>query len=329
VLEADISAQIRKCVDGGAAPVSLAEITERATAAGRPLPHRPVKRRSWLGISATGLAAAGIAAGLVVSQIGGAPNTTAGPRHADVKQHAEVKRAALDAATLKHLASASRSAMSTSGRVLISYNTTGDPSGSFGQPGSINQAGTDDYAFDGSSWRDSSYSKQVGYNGSSAINEFVGGQYYGFFPINSPKPQWEHAIGPDAKETINVPDPRTLLGVLSLRARFVGDGYTTVGGIRVEHLRATTPGNVSVAMLGQIALEGGAASRVASLDLWVDASGVVRQATAAVTAPQTITAQNGTHTFTMTTVDKVDFVQIGQPQHLTAPTSFITVVPKG
>lgn len=326
---ADIPAQIRKCVDEGAAPVSLAEITARATAADRRLPHRPVKRRRWLGVSATGLAAAGIAAGLVISQASGAPVTTAGSRHADVR-HADVKQAVLDAATLKHIASVSQVAMTT-GQVLISYNSTGDPSGSFGQPGSIDQSGTDDFAFDGSSWRDSFYNKQVGYNGSTAINEFVGGQYYYFFPIFTPKPQWEHAIGPDAKENINnIPDARTFLGVLSPSAGFAADGFTTVGGIRVEHLRATTPGNVSAAELGQLAQEGWGGTKVAALDLWVDASGVVRQVTVAVSGPQTITAGGvGTHTFTMTTVEKVDFVQIGQPQHLTPPTHFITQVVHG
>jgi hypothetical protein len=337
MLSADIPAQIRECVDGGAAPVSVAEITSRATAADRAFSHRPFKRGAWLGLSATGLAAAGIAAGLIVSQVGGGAVNTG---------HADVNQATLDAATLNHIASASRSAMATSGRALVSYQTTGDPSD--------DQAGSEDITFDGRNWSNSFTYTTQGASTERAINEVVGGQAYDFFPIYTPTPQWVHDTGPDAVQSLNLPDPRTLLDVLSPGAGFEADGYTTVGGIRVEHLRATTPGNVSLAMLGQLAQVAQEGSRVAALDLWVDASGVVRQATFTVTgtekvmtltwgqrgkakfrviepASQRATTRNpgAVHVHTVTTVVSVEFRQIGQPQHITTPTSFVTVDGKG
>jgi hypothetical protein len=125
----DLPGQLRELVDGGASPVSAEEIRARATAPRMAPVRHPVR----LGLTATGLAAAGIAAGLVASQAGGgagiAGGHPAGGAHPAGSGKAGSGRvhAVLDAATLRHIASASRTAMATAGQAVISYQTTGDP----------------------------------------------------------------------------------------------------------------------------------------------------------------------------------------------------------
>jgi hypothetical protein len=145
----DLPSLIRECVDDQASPVTVEEIKGRALLAQRPVPAQrpaPAQRRVQLGVAATGLAAAGIAGALVVTQAGGGAATTGTATTGTV----------LTAAMVRHLASASQTAM-TSGQADIDWTSSGLPSAgqqSAGQQSANQQSVTQQISFDGSNWND-------------------------------------------------------------------------------------------------------------------------------------------------------------------------------
>ena len=80
-----------------------------------------------------------------------------------------------------------------------------------------------------------------------------------------PKPHlvagWMHIIAPGADASLNIPDPRTLLSVLSPSAGFVTDGYTTGNGLGLglsgakrlcnEFAIKSTPGSGTIVTLAR------------------------------------------------------------------------------
>jgi hypothetical protein len=295
----DIPSQIRECVDRD--PVTFGEIRARTVLTERSVRRVPAR----LGVAAAGLAAAGVAAALVASQTGGGTG------------------AVLTAATLKHVASASQAAM-TSGRADIEW-TNGSASL------------TQHIAFDGANWNDESTGTgstrpphATSYWGGKDINRVVDGQAYHWPAVVwKPKahftPGWMHMTFPGAAGSLNIPDPRTLLGVLSPSAGFVSDGYTTVDGVRLQHLRATKPGGVPLGPLDPIIQSEPYHPSLSALDLWVDPSDVVVKAQFTVTGTGTKTG-GASRSVNLT----VTFSQIGQPQAITAPAHYIsTFGPKG
>jgi hypothetical protein len=296
----DLPSQIRECVDEGTSPVTVGEIRARAVLT-EPLP-RPVaaRRRTGLGLAAAGLAAAGIAGTLVASQTGGGTATV------------------LTAATLRQVAGASWAAM-TSGQADILW--TGSASSTVAQH----------IAFDGANWND-----EIKWTGAQVrpgthittwtgkqITRVVDGRSYhypalAFRPKLHFTPGWMLMLTP-RKASLDIPDPRTLLGVLSPSAGFVTDGYATVNGVRLQHLRATTPGAVPLRPLEPIIQSEPTSPRASALDLWVNPSDVVVKALIRVT---------GADTSSIVTVT-VTFSNIGQPQAITAPAHYTTVGGKG
>ena len=95
----DLPPLIRDGVEGGTSPITFGEIRTRAVMTEGAVRRVPARRRSRSGVAATGLAAAGIAGALVAGQAGG--RTAAGTR------------TVLNTAMLKHLAGASRAAMTS------------------------------------------------------------------------------------------------------------------------------------------------------------------------------------------------------------------------
>jgi hypothetical protein len=265
---------IRECVDGGVAPVSFDEIRARAVLRDRAVRRVPVRRRSRLGAAAAGIAAAGIAGALVASQVGG--GTSAGGR------------TVLTAAMVRHLASASQAAM-TSGQAEIVWTASSGSSAPVIQ----------DITFDGADWKDVTDpgvpTRQVnlgphatGWAGES-IGEVVDGRSY-HYPAIVLTPQgpqlrqeWAYFDEPGAAQPVNIPDPRTLLGVLSPAAGFVPDGYNTVNGVQLEHLQATTPGAVPTAPLDPVIGSEPVNAQVSALDVWAESSGVVLKVQVTVT----------------------------------------------
>jgi hypothetical protein len=115
----------------------------------------------------------------------------------------------------------------------------------------------------------------------SAINRVVNGQAYDYF-VAARGLAWYHEVGSDAIESMAIPDPRTLLGELAPGARFVLAGYSTLGGVRLEHLRATRLTGLPALRLGNATPQG----RLTDLNIWADSSGVVHRMT--LTTSQTI-----------------------------------------
>ena len=265
---------IRQCVDGGANPVTFGEIKARAVVTERAVRRVPMRRGARLGVAATGLAAAGIAGALIASQAGGGD--------------AAGTRSAVTAAMIKHMASASQAAM-TSGQAEIDWASSGSPV-------------IQDVSFDGANWNDvmnPGMPIQVHHSGHATfwtgenINRVVDGQAYHYPSIArtpqgpQPVPGWTHIVAPGAAQSLGIPDPRTLLSVLLPAAGFVSDGYTTVNGVQLQHLRAATPGAVSLAPLNPIIQSEPDHAQVSALDLWVNSSDVVLKAQITVTGTNT------------------------------------------
>lgn len=283
----DLPPLLRHCVDGNAKPVSFGEIKARAELTGLAERRVPARRRALLRTAGAGLAAAGIAGGLVASQGGGGATSIV-----------------LTAATLKQMASASQAAM-TSGRADIDWTSSGLPS--------MRRQIT----FDGANWND-----VVGHS----ISRVVDGQRF-----HNPafaktahgmgiKPGWMLVLLPGSAPSLNIPDPRTLLSVLSPAAGFVADGYTTENGVRLEHLRATTPHAVSLAPLNSLIASEPDGAQASALDLWVDPSDVVLRAQITVSGSGQAARAAREPSVTV----RVTFSQIGQPQTITAPARYTT-----
>jgi hypothetical protein len=184
---------------------------------------------------------------------------------------------------------------------------------------------TQHLTFDGANWNDAATGtglKQPSnagtiWNGEN-INRVVDGQAY-HYPAVVWKPKahftagWMHMTMPGAAASLNIPDPRTLLSVLSPSAGFVSDGYTTVDGIRLRHLRATTPGAVRLGPLDPIIESEPDNPGLSVLDLWVDPSDVVMKA-------QVTVSGTGGASASVT----VTFSQVGRPQAITAPEHYTT-----
>jgi hypothetical protein len=301
----DLPSLIREYVDGGASPITFGEIETRAAMREPAVRSVPIRHRPRLGIAAIGVVAAGIAGALVASQLGG---TAAGDR------------AVLTAAVLKQMAGASQAAM-TSGRADIDWTGSNGWAGSSSPSVVVQQI-----SFDGGNSNDVMYTSGQ----EETIERIVDGaayQYPAF--VMKPKPHWAPGWmrASSSGNSLQIPDPRVLLSVLSPSAGIVRGGYTTVDGVRVQELRATTPGAVPLGPLDQI-IDGEPASPVLSaLELWVNSSGVVLKAWMVITGNDraAASAQAGKHPNTGTVTVTVTFSQIGQPQSITAPAHYTTV----
>jgi hypothetical protein len=279
----DLPSLIRECVDAGASPVTLGEIQARATMT-RPTARRapaarylPARRSARFAVAGAGLATAGVVGALVASQAGGAG---AGAN------------AVLTASVVQHMASASQAAM-TSGQADIDWTSAGS-------------AGVvQDIAFNGANFNDVSNpgvpgKVTTGPNGAisrtgESIDRLVDGRSFHWPAIEqtSQRPrfvnEWMLINAPGPGQGLNIPDPRTLLSVLSPSAGFVADGTATVDGVTVRHLRATTPGGVPVTPLNDVIQSEPDNAHVSALDVWVTSSGVVLKAQVTVSGTETST----------------------------------------
>ena len=110
-MEPDLKDQIRDLIDCGAQPVSLREISERRRA--RQPSRAPGRRRAIFTGAGVGLAAAGCAAGLVIAPPPPAPRRL--PRRPAPPPPSQ-GATFVTAAMIKHVASASSSALASSGQ---------------------------------------------------------------------------------------------------------------------------------------------------------------------------------------------------------------------
>lgn len=260
----DLKNQIHTLMERGIYPLAAEDIARRqARSPAFPArTARPALRSRRVAAIAVGFAAAGCAAALVTTQLGG-------PGPAAAIRPAQKAPAILTAAAVRHLASASRLALAHAGRAVITSKQTLD--------GVLQQTSTDNISFTGRNWNDSFSQTFPARNGQkattqSAINRVVNGQAYDYF-VAADGLAWYHDTGPNAVNSLHIPDPRKLLAELAPDASFVKAGDTTMSGVPVEHLHATVLTSLPAIDLPNLWNEG----KLTALDVWVDARGVVRK----------------------------------------------------
>jgi hypothetical protein len=211
-------------------------------------------------------------------------------------------------------------------------------------------AGADDITFSGRDWNH--VTDQTAPPNGTSVNRFVGGRLYYYGPGFVQHPgdplRWLRETNPaEIRDVtaVTAPDPRRLLRVLDPAARFVRVGSQVIGGVRVEQLRATRLGHLP----GLDALPGDAApiGPVTSLDVWVDGHGVIRQLHLTSRKPVTtggrqkfaviknghVTIKLGPsvpvrHGFERASA-WVSFLDVGQPETITAPAHAVPVYSRG
>jgi hypothetical protein len=261
----EISDGLKDLIDGGAAPVTLAEIEERVASRAAPadrhraraLLHGRLNGRAGRLAAVVAVAAAVIAAAAVI-----------GTDHTGQKTGSQ---AILTAAMVRHLASESRMALASAGRAEVTYRDT--------QAGVVQDYGSDDITFSGKNWNDAFSQTLPASAGQAAdtqfaINRIVDGQAYYYIKGETDKLEWYHDTNPSNHPQISVPDPRTALAVLEPSARFEVVGYQTIGGVRLEELSATVLSQLpSLGTMPDIQ----PGEQITSLEIWVDREGIVHR----------------------------------------------------
>ena len=305
-MQPDLGSQIGELIERGAEPVSFGEISERSVAAGSAVRRKTGRRRAAIGGVTAGIAVAGCAAVLliVVPAHPGAPAHRGTPVHPG--RPSPGSPAILTTAMVRHLAAASKSALASSGRERITYQNR--------KNGAVDGHGNDVITFSGSNYNwamddvlPPSASLHLPTTKDASIVRVVDGVAYIQADLSTPKSPWMRASKWRATEYF--PVPRTALQLLSPHARFKDVGWQVIGGVRLEHLRATQlsglPGSLTFAGYRQ------PGESLSALDLWVDASGVVHQMQLELKSSNSAT--------TMT----VAFSEFGQPETITAPAHWI------
>ena len=206
--------------------------------------------------------------------------------------------------------------------------------------GELFQASTDHVTYSGANWNDSySFTHRVFGKPQTLkyLSRVVVGQAY-----EIRRRAWYHLTGPHAVTALNIQDSRTLLAELAPTAGFVRAGSGVLDGVRVTHLRAAKLTGLAMIPFRYFAPRGG---RVTALEAWVDSHGVVRrlsttvmyQSRSSVTyygstpggQPTPIATKQVGPANTQMTAVAVTFLDIGQPQVITAPANAIPVRAQG
>ncbi len=344
----DLKSQIHTLMETGIHPISVQDIASRCRAKPAPFPSRKVVTSRRVITGAVALAATGCAAGLVATQLAAAPSPPPA-RHAS---------AALTAAYVRRLAAASRVALAQSGQAVLT--TTVTQGGQLQQSSTDHLTFSGANWNDSFTYIPTVNGRTL--PPETAINRVVDGQAYDYI-VAADGLAWYHVTGPDAVASLNIPDPRALLTELEPAAGFVRVGAAVVNGVQVEHLRATELAGLAAIPLpgiqagGQVtALDVWVDSAGVVQQLSVSVS---RQVTvvalrslsspkhvhitagglsqAALKRPRATSpaqkqaalnaagASAGAQTETQTSTITVTFLDIGQPQVITAPGSAITV----
>ena len=306
-METDLKDQIRDLIERGAQPVSFREISERRTARTHAIPRAAGRRRVILTGAGVGLAAAGCAAGLVIATASPSAPAPAGarPRQAAPSRQGSTL---VTAAIIEHVASASSSALASSGQERISYRSV--------KNGAVTDDGTDTVTYSGSDYIYTVRSTVPAF--AEGIIRVVNGQFY-INDATAIKETWLHEIGEST--TPHFPEAATLLRLLSPAAKFQNAGTDVIGGVRLTHLHATQvsglPDDPTLARYANLVTDARSAvvspGTLTALDLWADSNGVVRQ--------MTIQLHGGDGQTTLT----VTFSGFGQPQSITAPATSIAI----
>src|ERR1700729_4203447 len=199
-METDLKDQIRDLSERGAQPVSFREISERRTARTHAVPRAAGRRRVILTGAGVGLAAAGCAAGLVIAT---ASSSAPAPAGAGVRQAGPSRQGAtlVTAAMIEHLASASSSALASSGQERISFRSV--------KNGAVTSAGTDTVTYSGSNYI---YAVHTTVPASvDGMIRVVNGKFY-IKEALAVRETWLHEL--DQSPTPHFPEAATLLRLL-------------------------------------------------------------------------------------------------------------------
>lgn len=310
-MKAGFGDQIRSLIEDRAPAVTVAELTDLISSSrqrpGGPTADAavPLQRRH----STVRMTAAAVAVALAVTAAAVATLVASNPgRHTPVSGviHA-AKRARpvlLAAATVERDVHNSQVAMANAGHAFLSYSDLigGTPDGS----------GTLDLTFSGDNYN--SVSRQPG--AKPFISRVVDGQLYTYGDPPPGQPlQWYHSVSEHGSGQ-TMPDPRKLLASLAPSAGFESLGWQVINGVRLQHLRATNVKGLSTAVL---TLNTGY-NPVSALDVWVDASGVIRQLA--------VTCTGRTQPSDVETIS-IKFLDIGKPESVTAPAHYANMVTYG
>lgn len=175
---------------------------------------------------------------------------------------------------IKHVASASSSALASSGQERISYRSV--------KNGAVTSAGTDTVTYSGSNYN-YAMRTDVPYSPDGAIR-VVNGQFYLALSTATGE-MWLHELGESTKS--HFPEAATLLRLLSPAAKFQNAGTNVIGGVRLTHLHATQvsglPDDPTLARYANLVSAAKSAvvppGTLTALDLWTDSRGVVHQMT--------------------------------------------------
>jgi hypothetical protein len=241
--------------------------------------RRRQSRRSLttrIGFVAAPVAAAAVAAALVVSGMGG---TVASRTSATSGNSA--KSAVLTAAMVQRVTSQSRTALATSGRATIAYRLTDN--------GTETVSGSDIITFAGHNWNDVvsqtfPASKGQAAQSQTAINRIVGNQFYLLSEDKNGHGQWIHDTNSSGHPSVQIPDPRSLFGLLQPSADFKVVGHEVVHGVRLTELSATKSPELRALNWLPGAQPG---AKVKSLTVAVDSNNVVHQMSLRVKYAQT------------------------------------------
>ena len=347
-MSADLKGQIHTLMETGIRPISVQDIACRSGDKRATFPTRKAFTARRMTTGAIALAAAGCTAGLVATQLAAAPSRPPA-RHAP---------ATLTAAYVRRLAAASRVALAQSGQAVLT--TTVTQGGQLQQSSTDHLTFSGANWNDSFTYIPTVNGRTL--PPETAINRVVDGQAYDYFVAADGLARY-HVTGPDAVASLNIPDPRALLTELEPTADFVQVGAAVVTGVRVEHLRATELAGLAVIPLPGIQAGGQVTALdvwVDSADVVQQLSvSVSRQVTVVALRPlsspkrvhitpggltqaslrkppatsaaqkqaalNAASASAGAQTETQTTTITVTFLDIGQPQVITAPGSAITV----
>jgi hypothetical protein len=264
----DISDSLKDLIDGGAAPVTPAEVQQRTATRAAPARRRLASARLRASLTQRpGRLAAAVAAAVAVSAAAVTATTLTGSTASPRAGH----QAILAAAMVRHLANESRLALASAGRAEVTYRDT--------QAGVVQDYGSDDITFSGKDWNDA-FSQTLPASAGQpadtqfAINRIVNGQAYYYIKGETDKLEWYHDTNPSNHPQVSVPDPRTALAVLEPSAGFEVVGYQTIGGVRLEELRATVLSQLpSLGTMPDIQ----PGEQITSLEVWVDRHGIVHR----------------------------------------------------
>jgi hypothetical protein len=302
--EQDFS-EIRDLIDGRAPAITMTELAQHKRPGLIGSVAQPRYRRSHparnVTLAAASVAAVAAAIAIAVAQFGGGPvkpvAISSHPNH-----HAKpVRYARLTAAMVRRVVRASSVALAPAGHVVVQFAET--------LGGTPNGTGTTDIRFSGPDFN----SVYLFPGNQRFMERVVDGQIYlfGSGPPGQPTQRWYHSTT-ETSGGQTAPDPVKLLNSLQPTAGFEVIGHQVINGVPVEHLRATNVSGLNASLLSMDYAD----QPIVALDVYVDGNGVIQELDMTCTGPTQPTGAPETD------VISVRFLDIGEPETITAPAHY-------